>query len=585
MREAAESAHTQLAARDEIFQQLCGQLYAGAATDAGALREALEWARRLRAMITGGTGPLTPAHLDAVESAVPNDRLAKAADAWQEACSVLLAAFSPQRRPELAAELDDYAGGYRLLEAMFDDPEGGAVWHAYQAARAALTASGLGSAVDFCAAERIEAGLLPQVIERAVLQEWSACLSRTDPALALLQAGGPGELITRYQQLDQALAASAAEDIIRACAGRRGHDDTGEAAAIRTAAASRTGLPGVRELLGQARHLTQAVKPCVLATPLAVSQYLPAGLSFDVVIVDEAGRITPADAINGVYRGGSLILAGDQNQLPPPRAAGSALDDAERWPAGPDDDAEPESVLDVAKASGAFDDLSLRWHYRSRHESLIAFANAAFYGGRLLPLPGVRAGSGTAAPGTDSAGGAGADRPGVELFYDDGRAGEAARVAQRVIHHFTTRPALTLGVVTFSEAQAQAVEAAVDNARKGHPGLDRFFGTDRLRGFFVKTAAAAQGDERDVLVLSVGLGPDEAGGAAADLGVLGRPGGWRGLNVAVTRARYRAEIVSSIRPGDIPEPAAGDGLSALRGYLNYAAGARQRAPGTPPGAR
>jgi hypothetical protein len=82
-----------------------------------ALRDALEWARRLRTMITRASGPLTSAHLGAVESAGPADRLAKAADAWQEACAALLAAFSPQRRPELAAELDGYSGGYQLLEA------------------------------------------------------------------------------------------------------------------------------------------------------------------------------------------------------------------------------------------------------------------------------------------------------------------------------------------------------------------------------------------------------------------------------------------------------------------------------------
>ncbi len=154
LREAAESARAQLAARDAIFQDVCGQLYAGTATDVTALRDALEWARRLRTMITGGAGPLTPAHLDAVESAVPADRLAKAADAWQEACAALLAAFSPQRHPELAAELDDYSGGYQLLEAMFNDPEGCPLWHAYQAARASLAAHGMGAAIDFCIAER-----------------------------------------------------------------------------------------------------------------------------------------------------------------------------------------------------------------------------------------------------------------------------------------------------------------------------------------------------------------------------------------------------------------------------------------------
>jgi hypothetical protein len=149
--------------------------------------------------------------------------------------------------------------------------------------------------------------------------------------------------------------------------------------------------------------------------------------------------------------------------------------------------------------------------------------------------------------------------------------GEAARVAQRIIHHYTTRPDLSLGVVTFSETQAEAIEAALGPARRLHPGLDRFFGADRLRGFFVKHAAAAQGDERDVLILSVGYGPDEKGEVTTDFCPLTGPVGWRTLNVAVTRARYRAEIVTSIRAGDIPESVTGEGLTHLRRYLTHAA--------------
>ena len=335
LREAAESARAQLAARDAIFQDVCGQLYAGTATDVTALRDALEWARRLRTMITGGPGPLTPAHLDAVESAVPADRLAKAADAWQEACAALLAAFSPQRRPELAAELDDYSGGYQLLEAMFNDPEGCPLWHAYQAARASLAAHGMGAAIDFCIAERIEPGQIPQVIERAFLQEWTDYYLRADPALAPLQAAGRDALADSYQQLDRALMTAAAEDVIGACSRRRPRNDTSESAIIRMEAARKSGHMPVRELLDQARHLTPAVKPCVLATPLAASQYLPAGLNFDVVIFDEASRISPADAINCIYRGGSVILAGDQRQLPPASGSSSiASGDGEQWPAG-----------------------------------------------------------------------------------------------------------------------------------------------------------------------------------------------------------------------------------------------------------
>ncbi len=549
-REAVVAAHAQLAARDAILEDLCGQLYAGAATDVMALRDALQWARRLRALLTRGSGPLTAAHLDAAESAAPADRLAKAADAWYEACAALTAAFSQQRRPELAAELDDYQNGYHLLEAMFDDPGGRDVWHAYQAARAELAAHGLGAAIDFCIAERVEPVQVPRVIERALLQEWSDYQLRTDPALAPLRAVGRDALVDEYQQLDRALATAAAEDIIRACHGRRPRADTGESAVVRLEAAKRSGHMPVRELLDQARRLTQAIKPCVLASPLAVSQYLPADLNFDVVVFDEAGRISPAGAINCIYRGSSLILAGDQKQLPPARLDGSALDDAQPWPAGFEEAAEPESVLDVAKGSGAFGNLALRWHYRSLDEALIAFSNAAFYGGRLVPA-----------------------EAGIELFYGEGtyRSGtardnpaEAARVAERVIHHYSTRPALSLGVVTFSAAQAEAIEAAVGQARELRPDLDRFFGGDRLRGFFVKNAAAAQGDERDVLILSVGYGPDEKGQVTMDFGALGKPGGWRGLNVAVTRARYRTEVVSSIRASDIPESVTGDGPQFLR---------------------
>ena len=148
---------------------------------------------------------------------------------------------------------------------------------------------------------------------------------------------------------------------------------------------------------------------------------------------------------------------------------------------------------------------------------------------------------------------------------------EAARVAERVIHHYGTRPGLSLGVVTFSEVQAEAIETAVTHARQDRPDLDRFFGhEDRLRGFFVKSLESVQGDERDVLIFSIGYGPDENGKITMNFGPLNRQGGWRRLNVAITRARYRNEIVSSIRPGDIPESVTTEGVRHLRRYLDYA---------------
>jgi hypothetical protein len=575
LREAADSAHAQLAARDAIFQDLLGPRYAGAATDLVALRGGLEWARRLRAMITGGPGPLTPAHLHAAESAVPTGHLPGAAAAWQEACAALLTAFSTDRRPGLAAELDDYQAGEQLLEDLFTDTSGPGEWHAYQAARAGLAAHGLDTAVGFCIAEQVEPARVPQVIERALLQDWADHQVRTDRALAPLRAAGRDGLARAYQRLDLALTTAAAGDIIRACNARRPGPGTAESALIHREAETQR-LP-VRELLGQTRHVTQAIKPCFLMPPLAVSQHLPASMRFDVVIFDEASQISPADAIGCVYRGSAAIVAGDHQQLPPARTFCRSVFDEE--PAEPAQAGDPGSVLDLANRSGAFDGLALRWHYRSQHEALIAYSNAAFYDSRLIPLPGGNPGAG------------------VELFYGEGiyrsqtsrdNPGEAARVAQRIIHHYGTRPGLSLGVVTFSRAQAGAIETALGQARTQRPDLDKFFTIDRLRGFFVKPADTVQGDERDVLILSPGYGPDENGQVKIGFDLLTRQGGWRRLNVAITRARQRLEIVTSIRPSDIPDSVTSQGLNHLRRYLAYAAGDQPsptdaRASATPPG--
>jgi hypothetical protein len=559
LREAADSAHAQLAARNAIFQDLLGPLYTGTATDLVASRNGLEWARRLRAMITGGPGPLTPVQVHAAESAVPTGRLTGAAAAWQEACAALMAAFSADRRPGLAAELDDYQAGEQLLEAMFTDTNGPDEWHAYQSARAGLAAHGLDAAVGFSIAERVEPAEVPQVIERALLLEWADHQVQADPALAPLRAAGRDGLARAYQRLDQALTTAAASEIISACNARRPGPGTAESAIIRREAERQQHMP-VRELLEQTHHVTQAIKPCFLIPPLAVSQHLPASMRFDVVIFDEASLTSPADAINCVYRGSALILAGDQRQLPPARTFARSVSEDE--PAEPAQACDPDSVLDLAQGSEAFGHHVLRRHYRSQHEALIAYSNAAFYGSRLIPMPG------------------GGPEAGLGLFYGEGiyrhrtsrdNPDEAARVAHRIIHHYDTRPGLSLGVVTFSRAQADAIEAALGKARKERPDLDRFFTADRLRGFFVKTADTVQGDERDVLIVSVGYGPDENGQVRMDFGPLTRQGGWRRLNVAITRARYRLEIVTSIRPSDIPDSVTSEALKHLRRYLIYAA--------------
>jgi len=175
---------------------------------------------------------------------------------------------------------------------------------------------------------------------------------------------------------------------------------------------------------------------------------------------------------------------------------------------------------------------------------------------------------------------AGGPHAGLELFYGEGtyrsrtprdNPDEAARVAERVLFHYDTRPDLSLGVVTFTQAQAGAIETAVGKARGQRPDLDRFFTAGRLGGFFVKNADSVQGDERDVLILSTGYGPDENGQVTMDFRPLTGQDGWRRLNVAITRARHRTEILTSIRPKDIPESVTSTALAYLRRYLTHAA--------------
>ena len=568
LRDRADAAHERLTALTVEFSDAFGTLYDGPRTDIAAVRQAIGWARRMRELVTGSSdSPLTDAQDKALGIVRPTPGLTGVASEWQAACSLLLAAFDTERQATMAAELDDYADAEDLIKELRDDPGGQDEWHAYRQARGLLEESGLSAAISFCVSERIPAQQVPDVIERALLQEWAEHVIKTDPALSEVRAAERDALVAEYRKADRQLVSAAVGNIIRACGGRRPRTDVGESATIlREASKKRKHMP-VRRLLESTRNVTQAIKPCFMMSPLTVSQFLPPDMHFDVVIFDEASQVLPGDAINCVYRGSSLILAGDQNQLPPTSWLFGSIggDGDDEWSEDADDSADFESILDLAKSAGVFRSLTLRWHRRSRHESLIAFSNFTFYDGKIITFPGART-----------------DGPdvGVELFHVNGayRRGtsrdnpvEAAKVAERTIHHYDTRPGKSLGVIAFSEAQANAIEAAVSEARQSRPDLDRFFdGNDRLRGFFIKNLEAVQGDERDVLIFSIGYGPDENGKLTMTFGPLNKQGGWRRLNVAITRALYRNEIVSSIRAGDIPASVTSRGVRNLRGYLDFA---------------
>lgn len=538
-----------------------GDLYRGYRTELPVVDEALEWAMRIRERANGA---LTPHQVSALERSSPVENLRTVRQKWETAREEIVGAFDSTRTDELRNDFGDFATAFDILAEFQNDTIGQQEWFDYQAIRAELRELDLDSTVDFCIEQRLKASDVPKVIERALLRAWADEHIRKDTRLHPLLAGDREALVAEFQKLDREVVAAATSDIIQAANTRRPADTSlGEPALIRREGMKQRRHMAVRNLISQSRSATQAIKPVFMMSPLAVSQYLPHDLKFDVVIFDEASQVTPGDSINCIYRGRSFILAGDDRQLPPSQffervAESDDVDELES------DVKDFTSILELAKSSGAFRDLGLRWHYRSRHEALIAFSNYRFYDGNLITYP--------------SAQEEGAD-VGVEFFHVDGmyrRGGgadnpkEAKAVAERVIQHYRTRQGLSLGVVTFSVAQADAVVAAVDELRTQHRDLDAHFDkSDRLNGFFVRSLESVQGDERDVILFSIGYGPDEAGKISTNFGVLNKDKGWRRLNVGVTRARQRVEVIASMDAGDIP-PSSNENVEALRSYLDFA---------------
>lgn len=322
----------------------------------------------------------------------------------------------------------------------------------------------------------------------------------------------------------------------------------------------------IRKLVEEAGTALQLIKPCFMMSPMSIAQFLaPGSIDFDVVIFDEASQVKPEDAIGAAARGKQLIVVGDPKQLPPTtffsRMLGTDEDDEECETENIQD---YESILD--KCKGKYDSRRLRMHYRSRHESLIQFSNHEFYEDSLVLFPN---------PDYSKR------EYGVQFqyvrggIYDRGRSRknqvEAEAVAAAVMQHAREYPDLSLGVGTLSISQREAVEDAIEQLRRTDASAEGFFNLGNEEPFFVKNLENIQGDERDVIYLSVGYGRDANGTFSMQFGPINTEGGWRRMNVLVTRARRRVEVFSSITYRDIDlGRTTSRGVKVLKSYLEFA---------------
>ncbi|WP_244433417.1 DUF3320 domain-containing protein [Bradyrhizobium japonicum] len=297
----------------------------------------------------------------------------------------------------------------------------------------------------------------------------------------------------------------------------------------------------LRQLFGRIPNVMTQLAPCVMMSPLSIAQYLPADAKpFDVVIFDEASQIPVWDAIGAIARGSQVIIVGDPEQLPPTSVGQRGVDDE-------DDDGSTvqsqQSILDECLASN-IPSMRLSWHYRSRHESLIAFSNAKYYRGELMTFPSPVTRD-TAVRYVHVEGG----------IYERGGAKVNRKEAEAVVAEVVKRmktSTQSIGVVTFNGDQQRLIENMLDQARRSDPTLETHFDKNQTREpILVKNIENVQGDERDVIIFSVAVGPDKAGRITAQISSLNGEGGHRRLNVAVTRARNELLIFATLRPEQI----------------------------------
>jgi very-short-patch-repair endonuclease len=375
------------------------------------------------------------------------------------------------------------------------------------------------------------------------------------------------EHVDNFRNLDARRIQISRQEVLSRYLDQRPTGYAGDMGIIRGQIERKRGHFPVRKLMDQAGAAVQRLKPVFLMSPLSVAQFLtPGKLAFDILVFDEASQVAPEDALGAVARAKQLIVVGDHKQLPPTNffkmvnAGGDAEEDEDI--ANVDRPSDYESILTLARSRGMAERM-LAWHYRSKHPSLIALSNDKCYGGKLLlpPSPYVQT--------TDF---------GLSLVqtprghYDRGGTScdlvQAEQVAKAVANHIRSCPNKSLGIACFSVQQRDAVEDMMDKLGI-RIDVDAF--TPKGERLFVKNLESIQGDERDVVFISVGYGvAHEQSKPFLNFGPVSRDGGDRRLNVLASRAREKCIVFSSITAKDIPIESPVRGTQMLRALLHFA---------------
>ncbi len=443
---------------------------------------------------------------------------------------------------------------------------------AYRLVRQEAVRKGCGKFLEAIEDGRFSPEEAAQVFDDVVAEKTLDMIIRTSPVLSRFSGVKQEERIAKFRELDEKYRKGVESKIFAALSKRMPNSATMDAGlkkqmgVLKHECEKKKRFMAVRRLLAETKDLVPQLKPCFLMSPLSVAQYLPiGGEMFDLVVFDEASQMTVCDAIGVIARARQFIVVGDPKQLPPTNffVKGEVTDEMHEGDFAAED---LESILDECIASGLHS-AYLNWHYRSRHESLIAFSNRMYYQDRLNTFPAALANG----------------QLGVSFRYIEGalydHVSHTNRVeAEAIVDFLFERLAMaderkrSWGIVTFSVAQQKLIEDLIDERSEGCDWAAEFFDDTKMDAFFVKNLENVQGDERDVILFSIAYAPDAKGRFAMSFGPINREGGERRLNVAITRAREQVIVFASVRPVDIHvERTNSVGVKHLRALMDYAA--------------
>ncbi|MBM3586679.1 MAG: DUF3320 domain-containing protein [Alphaproteobacteria bacterium] len=552
---------------------LLGDLWAECGTPWERVHRLRDWVRQARAMTPNA--PLLrlaarSANLDTLLqyadqlTAIGNDAASALASTVADTKANLLVVFRQQQLEDipLAALLAKLQQWQANLDRAND-------WVMVRDALNAVQQEGLPTIAARLEAGRLQPSEVRPSVDLLIAEALWRKASASDPVLSQIDGQTRSEEVDQFREFDRRRIQIARQEVLARYLDQKPSGYGGEMGIIRGEIDKKRSHRAVRKLMMDAGNAVQKLKPIFLMSPLSVAQFLPPGkLTFDVLVMDEASQIAPEEALGAVARAKQIVVVGDHKQLPPTnffKAANAGADENEEDDTDVADVTRPsdyESILTLARTRGMAERM-LAWHYRSKHPSLIALSNAECYADKLLlpPSPFVKT-----------------EQFGLTLettprgFYDRGGTSrdlvQAEILAKAVAQHMRKTPNKSLGIACLSSQQRDAVDDMIDKLGI-RSDVEAFL--PKGERLFVKNLEAIQGDERDVVFISIGYGvaPNQSK-PFLNFGPVSKEGGERRLNVLASRARERCVVFSSITAADIPADHELRGTRMLRALLHYA---------------